>query len=231
MNVNISHKLHVDCQAESPSGLGAQSALIDWLMDGRLTGWLADWRTDGLLDSRTDCRTFRFIWIFREFFLSGCQAAGIDISFEPSQRQLAPFASCWQTVVPLKKRQQHQYIHTLHRAQRATVVNSRKLLLTAPVWVSETLVARNPHVPCTAFSTCLVPGQHTSGYLNARTSPQAGAAAAAAFISVFLRLFALKCLFRFTTFYKFARRVSFCLPTFWGCRAAWLPVPHYVYAA
>lgn len=57
--------------------------------------------------------------------------------------------------------------YTLYRAQpAATVVNSRKLLLTAPVQVSETLVARNPHVRCSAFSTYLVPGQHTSGYLH-----------------------------------------------------------------
>lgn len=77
-----------------------------------MAGWLADWLTGEMVDSLTDCRTFRLKWIFREF-LSGCQAAGIDISFEPSQRQLAPFAICCQTVVPLKKRQHRQYLHTL----------------------------------------------------------------------------------------------------------------------
>lgn len=94
---------------QSPSGLGAQSALVDWWM----AGWLADWRTGRLTDWQSNWQSvFSFQMDFREF-LSGCQAAGIDISFEPSQRQLAPFASCCQTVVPLKKRQHHQYLHTL----------------------------------------------------------------------------------------------------------------------
>lgn len=110
--------------------------------------------------------------------------------------------------------------YTLYRAQpAATVVNSRKLLLTAPVRVSETLVARNPHVRCSAFSAYLVPGQHTSDYLHLAPSGRH------IYFGVFTT-FRLKVFISFYDFLQIRQARVILLAYFLG-----LPVPHYVYGA
>lgn len=70
MNVNISHKLHVDCQAVAVRL--RRSKRIDWLMDGRLAGRLADWRNGRQSNWLSDFSfEMDFSWVFK--WLPGCR--------------------------------------------------------------------------------------------------------------------------------------------------------------
>lgn len=135
---------------QSPSGLGAQSALIDWWMAARLTDWRTDSRPLWLTVCRSDfslqmdfswvfkwlpgCRDWHFIWAKSKSTRSLCQLLPNGCATQKSARTQAIHIQVF------------TYTYTLYRPRRATVVNSRKLALAAPVWVSETLVARKPHV-------------------------------------------------------------------------------------